>query len=1494
MMDRFTPFPTIHSQTGFSGDVGAVRAILSSPVDTTSLSSELLALSWAVFLRAYTTEESPVFLLDDQPIKVDIFTGIIKPARLDTHAELFTKHTAVRLIDEPKIVGSSPSECESVESRALSSSSSTPTSCTLTWCFNRNTQTSTLHSTNGMDTASVQQLGRQLDRIVQDQAALSGMQVELPASADKLSEMDMELSISNPSPCSLPGPQLLHELALSGAHDDNHAIEFMAADRNVRCLSYRELDRVSSKLAVQINAASTSDAEEPRKMVVPVLLPQSLELYISQLAILKAGGAFCPLNIDAPLDRIEFILQDVAASVVITQNALAARIPQNDHLAVIAVDELDLQPNTKDMQMQILEQQQQQHYPVKIASTDLAYVMYTSGSTGRPKGVGISHLAATQSLLAHNDLIPSFTRFLQFASPTFDVSVFEIFFPLFRGATLIGCEREQMLLDISHVMTEMRVDAAELTPTVAGELLRSRAAAPSLRVLLTIGEMLTRHVVDEFGQSQYAEGILHGMYGPTEAAIHCTAATHFRSDDRVNLIGRAFKTVSAFIMSLESDDKDGSSPGDLQPLPLGQIGELVVGGPQLADGYINRPEENAKAFIESPVYGRLYRTGDKARMLPSGEIECFGRISSGQVKLRGQRIELGEIEHAICRAPDVRSAVAIVSNGSLAAFVLVNDKGTTERALRDVCRQWLPRFMVPGEFILVNQFPQLPSGKIDRKALEAEFVRHRATAQPVEQQHSFRDEIEETIASCVTDVLGRQLPPAESLSAAGLDSLAAIRLASHLLDVGVRLDVAHLLEADSVDGIWRLAKDAETAQSSEDTQESLRRIRQLVVDAGAARIEALGLSSLVSAIEPCSHIQQAMILETVRHENAYCNWIELEFQQGIRAEAVRDALCRLVEQNPILRSGFIVVGLKDQSYARFIYHTLDESVVFQKRDAFDYELCSIAEHDLLHPLRFQLKETDEGLRVLVHIHHALYDGWSWQLMLKDLHRLLLGEELPPKPAYNVVADFFTEYKLSQAANESSLFWRDQLQGSLPASFPNFHANTDVPSGTQEATRDLQISSSKLTEVSQNLRVSRQTIFQAAYCYILSTYLGSADVTFGTVFSGRTLPVKGIENILGPCIRTLPTRMNLAKMQTATDLLLAIQNMNRKCLEHGSLPLQDIKKASGIDLQSNLFDTAFVWQESILSDQEYRDSFREVGAAEFLEFALLLEFEPRGDGICAKVTYQESALSGEQAGILLEQIDFVASVLIDDSTLAIGDLGSHLPQHTLSVVNGQPQVRSALPGLVSAVEELASTEPGWTAIEFLKELDSSSPAVDTITYGQLNSRANTLAQLLIQMGITGSDSIAVFLERSIDTYIAVLAIAKIGAGLVPLSPLSSSEDVRTTLSTLNVGFCILHPSFQRSDGLSIPVSVRQILLPDSFGDTHDDTPVTADDGFRLIYTDPTSTDSVTFSSRNLEICVNALSKSYAVQSESKILFASPAASAGKFCVAHWYLSNLILV
>lgn len=944
-------------QTQFSVSDGeaVVPAVVPWQLDAPFLPSDVYVRSWARLLHAFTMDEHPVFWVNTQPVKVDLSTRTIQPAVLDVAPDASERHTAV-------IIEAGPSSTQAPAAGGA-----------LTWVLDPTTQSGVLHSMIVGD-SFLHQLGRQLKQFVQNEAAQMGIQVKL--SAPELPEM----SILNQSLSVLSGPQLLHQLvALTGSHGPNNAIDFLAADGKIRSLPYHALDALSTTLAAEI-AGSLASVDDSRKRIVPVLLPQSVELYISWLAILKAGAAFCPLSTDAPLDRIDFIVQDVAASVVVTQGALASRVPQDRHLTVITVDGLEKKDSITTIEPW-----------KKVSSSDLAYVMYTSGSTGRPKGVGISHLAATQSLLAHNDLIPPFRRFLQFASPTFDVSVFEVFFPLMRGATLIGSEREHMLLDISRVMTEMKVDAAELTPTVAGELLRTRAAAPSLQVLLTIGEMLTRHVVDEFGHSPNSPGILHGMYGPTEAAIHCTAATHFQANARVNLIGKPFKTVSAYIMSLDIEDKP--LPELLQPLPWGQIGELVVGGFQLADGYLNRPEENAKSFIDHPLYGRLYRTGDKARMLLTGDIECFGRISSGQVKLRGQRIEFGEIEHVICRAPNVRAAVAIVSNGSLIAFVLVNGESTADSVLRDVCRQWLPRFMVPGEFVLVNQLPQLSSGKIDRKALEVDFAQHRKTTQSVDQP-PFRDATEETIVTAITDVLGTRPSQTESLVSAGLDSLIAIRLASHLLSVGIRLHVGNLLKADSVDGIWQLAKEMETSQPPEDMKDSVQRIHQLVAEAGAARMDNLGLALHVTAVKACSHIQQAMLLETARNTKAYCNWVELDFDSSISLDTAKNAFIKLARHNDMLKAGFVEIGLKDHSYGRFTWKTLDEHF-FQTRDELDFDMGLGAEHDLLHPFKVQFKTENDRLRVLVHIHHALYDGWSWQLMLKDLQSILKGEELPP-------------------------------------------------------------------------------------------------------------------------------------------------------------------------------------------------------------------------------------------------------------------------------------------------------------------------------------------------------------------------------------------------------------------------------------------------------------------------------------------------------------------
>lgn len=322
------------------------------------------------------------------------------------------------------------------------------------------------------------------------------------------------LSVLNPSPRLLPGPGLLHELVSKDINLPNIAIAYLGADGHRRSITYVDLHARSDRLAKRIIGALEAYPSQTQP-VVSVLIPQSPELYITQLAILKSGAAFCPINLDAPSERIRFIHQDVQANIAVSTPELAKTIPTEDIVpsrTVLTIPLSDEDAGLEEISFSLAAR--------TIAPSNLAYILYTSGSSGTPKGVAVSHLAATQSLLAHERHIPKFARFLQFAAPTFDVSVFEIFFPLYRGATLVSCHRPHLVNDLPKVIRDMNVDACELTPTVAGSWLRNRAAAPELKLLLTIGEMLTAPVISEFGGSAERESILWAMYGPTEAAIH--------------------------------------------------------------------------------------------------------------------------------------------------------------------------------------------------------------------------------------------------------------------------------------------------------------------------------------------------------------------------------------------------------------------------------------------------------------------------------------------------------------------------------------------------------------------------------------------------------------------------------------------------------------------------------------------------------------------------------------------------------------------------------------------------------------------------------------------------------------------------------------------------------------------------------------------------------------------------------------------------------------
>ncbi|KAF2813969.1 uncharacterized protein BDZ99DRAFT_410194 [Mytilinidion resinicola] len=1191
-----------------------------------------------------------------------------------------------------------------------------------------------------------------------------------------MNQESSNLSVINPNPSHLDGPKLLHQLLDSSRGLQHFAIDFLEDGASKRQISYQSFHALSDALASRLRCSlSRLNQERP---VIPVLLPQSPELYITLLAILKAGAAFCPLGLDAPEERLSFILEDVSARIVITTPDLESHLPRGPRLEILIVDH-EIYQSHRDETLS----------NDAIHPNDLAYLMYTSGSTGTPKAVAVSHLAVTQSLLAHDRYIPRFSRFLQFAAPTFDVSVFEIFFPLFRKSTIVGCTRAQMLNDLPSVINDMNVDAAELTPTVVSSLLRGRESVPGLKLLLTIGEMLTRPIVNEYGGANARKSILWGMYGPTEAAIHCTLQTSFLSTSSVGNIGVPLDTVSVLIAAPLDEASIMSS--DVHILPLGRVGELIVGGPQLAMGYLNRPDITAAAFLDHPQYGRLYRTGDKAKIMPDGSIECLGRLISGQVKLRGQRLELGEIEQVIARLEGCRNVSAQIIKESLVAFCSADPSKLSSEDVLQVCSRWLPLFMVPRDVILLSTFPQLPSGKVDKRKLEADYSLKNPERASRDDGSVIVDCCKDTVLSIVQDVLHQKIDFSTSFATIGLDSLRSIRIASQLRRAGYRVDATDVLSAPDVKALKTRATEQpwiEPPTLPSQCSDIFKDIKDLALD----KPELKQHRALIADIIPCTPLQEAMLAETVLHSDAYCNWIEVEMLTTHTFSEVKRFLVILAAKNEILRSGFCGIPHFETPYAQVIWKSLNDAQI-EESEHFTRGYALDSSSSLLRPLKVQVNVKGEKPRLLFQIPHYLYDGWSFELILKDLSDLSLCRRSHSRPQFREVVQRYSSLRDSQPSNDSGRYWKDQLADYQPTPFPNLNSKIIVAASLQSFSHRSSVNQDLLKVGANELQINPQVFFQAGLAFILGSYLASTDVVFGTVTSGRTLAITGIEEILGPCIATLPLRISVSKCVTAKNILESIHQSNRAAINHCTTPLRDIKRSCEIDPGVSLFDVLFVWQESLESHNLKNLAVKIIDSVDRLEFKLTLEITPTTNGILYRANYDPCFIPESQIRILLSQLDDLVNHLIRHRDTNPLRFSSTLGSSNLSIANPRPIRQRIDHGPAYSVETWAKHAPNRPAVSFGLRNPGPSMILQTISYMNLNSRANKLARLLQASGFGNEELICIYMEKSIDLYVSILAVSKLGIGYVPITPDTPVERTLWILREAGVKACISHSS-----------------------------------------------------------------------------------------------------
>ncbi|KAI9678784.1 MAG: NRPS [Caeruleum heppii] len=1359
----FTSFPDLRSTTDTSSaaSLPQQKCIVSGVQHDTPL--DVLVISWAFLLAGYTGSASPVFQLDRRAIQVNLSRCEYSDLSLSGSHLQRPQYTAVYSQDALQDVEPQPSATRLV-----------------LWLPGGIDQSSCYITSMDVPLEALQQIGLQLDRLIRWRLAGES---ETPIGPP---QGDLVMSKINSTPEILDGPRFLHHLVRYQSTANACAIEFRSAARVCRQLTYQDLLRRSQVLAARIKTTIKAKGKRDgvKQCIVPVLIPQSLELYVAILGVLEAGAAFCPLSLDAPAERLKFICQDVSADLVLSTAAHKSKIDWHDAPSLVLIDESSVEPG---------ERAQSNSSHVSYRPTDLAYVMYTSGSSGTPKGVGVSHASATQALLAHDRHIPPFRRFLQFAAPTFDVFVFEMFFPLYRGCTLVGIDRRDLLNDLPGCINQMRVDAAELTPTVVGSLIQTRASVPRLKLLLTIGEMLTSSIVAEFGTSQGQEGILYGMYGPTEAAIHCTLVSKVAATAKAAVIGVPLDTASAYILAIPDPSADAKPT--VQVLPMGYVGELAIGGHQLADGYLNRHQQTLEQFVETEELGRIYRTGDMARLLPDGQLEFLGRISSGQVKLRGQRIELGEIEQAACQTSGVNSALACISGATLVLFCLAEDGSASVASILATCKRWLPGFMVPGDVILTRDFARLPSGKVDKVAMETQY---RESQHRLDQDGDNEgNETESRISACVTDILGHRIGMNTSFTAAGLDSLRVIGAVSRMRQQGLNLQAIDVLKADSIsklaDQISRRDVTSGLLSAEEQTvNDSFGTIRAKAED----RIRDLHPNVPFADILPCAPVQVAMLAETAINRRAYVNWIELVVAGPSDISDIRKAFCQLVESNELLRTGFMSVEDAPDGFVQVVWQAMPEAC-FSEVSTLDHDNVLDIQDSVLPPLRVQCTPRDNGYRMFVTIHHALYDGWSWEHVLADFDRYLRGGGELIRPQYREVVQLYRRSTTRDAMKTAENYWANQLMGVVPCLLPNFNCKVDIPQGRLLRQRRLHVAAAQLETSARSLGVSQQTFVQAAFGLMLSAYLDSSEITFGTVHSGRTLPLHSIEEIIGPCLATVPIRLDVSYSRTGADLVLELHDANRRSLEHCSLPLRDIKGVCGMAPGRPLFDTLIVWQQTLRQTPEELRVVKEVDAMDYVEYALLLEIEPQQDQLFLRANFEQSILPSSQVELLLDQIDSLVTALVQSPTTCLESITSTFDERLMSVVNPSPQrLQETTINLAAAVERIASQNGDRVAIEFASSIRDDRLEVQRLTYSDLDSRANRVAHLLLSRGTCPDELICICMEKSVELYVSILGTIKAGAGYLPLTPDIPVERLQTIVREAGVRTCLASSASRR--------------------------------------------------------------------------------------------------
>ncbi|MFD6158646.1 non-ribosomal peptide synthase/polyketide synthase [Nocardia sp. NPDC060256] len=1158
-----------------------------------------------------------------------------------------------------------------------------------------------------------------------------------------------------------------------------------------RALTYAELAAAVNRVARALIAAGVG----PETLVV-LGMRRSAELVIGAYAVLTAGGGYVPVDPDQPSARLEHVV--AAARPVCVLTRAADEWASGSDVTVIAVDApvhsaFSSAPVTDT----------DRRAPLRSANT--VYVIFTSGSTGRPKGVAVQHSSAVNQIswIAGEYGIGARDVVLFKTPATFDVSVWELFAPLARGARVVVAEHDGHR-DSAYLADIIATHGVTMTSFVPSMLTVFADAAPaaalsSLRTVFVAGEAMTGEAAAAFAAVSRAK--LYNLYGPTEFTVH---ATHAPVDPAVRgPVPIGGPVLGSHVLVLD---------GRLRPVPDNVIGELYLSGVQVARGYHGRADLSAERFVANP-YGpsgaRMYRTGDLVRRTRAGVLEYLGR-SDFQVKLRGQRIELGEVEAALLALTEVRAAAVRVFGhpaGELLVAYVVTDRRPEDDTLEARLRAVLPSYMVPTTYVSLAAMPLSGSGKLDRNALPDPVIAAKAFRAPV-------TAAEWVVAETFGQVLGvDRVGLDDDFFALGGNSLVATQIAARIsaklnVDVPVRIlfeypSVGPLAEHLAVSSTGRVRRELTASARPQQIPLSYAQQRMWFLHQFDADSVA---NNLVAAVRLRGGLDYAVLAAAVTDVFA-------------RHEALRTSYpaAEGIPRQEVLAIDQVRVGLAPE---RIDETRLDERLVAAAVEPFQV--------DREPPVRLTLLCTDSGDHVLVvAMHHLSADGWSIAVLTRDLMRAYAARRAGIEPGWAPLPVQYADYTLWQRETlgaeddpESLLaaqiwYWSNELDG-LPdvLTLPTDRPRPPVASGRGArcaCTVDA-VTHRRLREIADTAGASLFMVMHAAFVTLLTKLSGQQDIAIGTPVAGRG--ARALDELVGMFVNTLVLRAQVPPELPFTALLAAVRDGDLAAFAHADVPFERLvevlrpqRSAARPPLFQVMLDYQNTAQASIeLAGLEASRVEINTNTAKF-DLQLTLAEVPTGTGgLSAVFEYATDLFDAATIEMFATRLQLVLAAIVEDPSVVVGDieLMTGDERDLLRTWNDTAHAVDGSATLVSMFEAQAARTPDAIAVTF----EGTS-----LSYAEFSARVNRLARHLISLGVGPDSMVALGMRRSVDLVAGMYAVSVAGGAYVPLDPDHPAERTHYVLDTARP-VCVLTTARDEFDAGKTPaVELDRLKLSD---------------------------------------------------------------------------------